>query len=740
MPAKRLNNRILLDVRPDRLDLRDREYRPPLISLPNAWPLKKDYEALLQIYKENKLILDQGKDGACTGFGLAAVINYLFIRDLFDANDGIVNAEMMKDRQVSSKMLYDMARMYDEWDGEDYEGSSCRGAMKGWHRHGVCKKTTWPHKHETDKDDKETYPLKEWSEEAVETPLGAYYRINEDSIVDMQAAIKEVGAIYCSAKVHKGWCLNETKELPTSDGTIKLPTIKYRLETKGGHAFAILGYNEYGFIVQNSWGDQWGHLGFAVLTYKDWVENGIDAWVAVRGATLKSNPSALKPNASPHTFSNHSLQTIGSDHTKRGSSTIGKALSYPYAKKDEKILPWSEGKAYNHTLVIGNNGRPKLTIVSASTPEESAKAICYTSIKEWMQNNKKNRKVVIYAQGGLNNEEDSINRTRVMAPYFKANNIYPIFVTWKTGVIESISNQIEDYKNSILFSAGIKPSSTRAKGFFGDWAQETLDYSIEVFSRNVMLKGIWSEMKENARHASDRAVPGYPQHDNTKAGAMVIMAKELEKLKNEFNCEIHLVGHSAGAILFGYWMKELTKRDLSINSLTLYAPACTLEFANKYYGKACNKNIFSKKDMHIHMMDDERERADNVKGIYKKSLLYLVSRALEDIHKTPLLGMAAAWEDTTDSKKKNIFNYAKENDIFNDAQYAEMKKWSKFAKKKNRTFHSKANDPVQTSLLGDHTNLAHGSFDNDINIIEKTIKQIEGVDKLKFPVKNLNGF
>ena len=33
----------------------------------------------------------------------------------------------------------------------------------------------------------------------------------------------------------------------------------------GGHAFAIVGYNEVGFLVQNSWGPEWGKGGFATL-------------------------------------------------------------------------------------------------------------------------------------------------------------------------------------------------------------------------------------------------------------------------------------------------------------------------------------------------------------------------------------------------------------------------------------------------------------------------------------------
>ena len=48
-------------------------------------------------------------------------------------------------------MLYDMAKRYDEWPGETlHEGSSARGAMKGWHKHGVCAEASWPQSAQTD--------------------------------------------------------------------------------------------------------------------------------------------------------------------------------------------------------------------------------------------------------------------------------------------------------------------------------------------------------------------------------------------------------------------------------------------------------------------------------------------------------------------------------------------------------------------------------------------------------------
>ena len=690
MPRHEYKNRVL-DARLDRLDLRDREYRPPLQSLPPEWPSKQFMEIVLPFYSKSKMILNQGKEGGCTGYGLAAVINYLLWREAvdFDSIEDIC-IENIEKITVSPNMIYNMAKVYDEWDGEDYEGSSCRGAMKGWHRHGVCRKTSWEHAANEKK-----LPKSDWVKEAVENPLGSYYRINKDSVTDMQSAIKEVGAIYCSSLIHSGWWLEESDILPI---------IECSEQSIGGHAFAIVGYNRDGFIVQNSWGEKWGHQGFAMIQYEDWVKNGTDAWVAVRGAPIHKG-------VSPRTFSNQSLEP-SLDNLKIG---ITKSAT----------SPWSEEKAYQHSLVIGNDGRPKLTIVEAQNPDMSVQIICHDNIAKWFKKSSDNRKIVIYTHGGMNSEESSINKIRVMAPYFKANGIYPLFVIWKTSALETISNQIEDKIKDIFSSVGIKSSSSQAKGILKK-SGEAIDCAIENFARKIAVKGSWTEIKENAKFASDRAVRGYAQHGNTKAGAMVLLAKELKKLKDNYGCEIHLVGHSAGSILFGYWMDELIKRELHVNSITFFAPACTMEFANKHYIKACDKKIFEKEKMFIHILDDERERADSV-AQYKKSVLYLISRALEDIHKTPLLGMQAAWN----------LSCAKDKDKFNSVKFADMERWAKFSQGVTCCIYSKFQSKVQTSIDGDYIDLSHLSFDNDIKIVENTIKQIKGVSELEFSVENL---
>ena len=48
-------------------------------------------------------------------------------------------------------------------------------------------------------------------------------------------------------------------------------------ENLGGHAVACVGYDEDGFIIQNSWGSDWGFGGMTKLLYED-MRYVIEAW------------------------------------------------------------------------------------------------------------------------------------------------------------------------------------------------------------------------------------------------------------------------------------------------------------------------------------------------------------------------------------------------------------------------------------------------------------------------------
>jgi predicted chitinase len=121
------------DTRRDPPDLRDRQFQPAPVLLPDVWPPESDVRARFDEYRV--LVMDQGTDASCTGYGLACVINFARWQKSGYA------PELKK---VSARMLYNFARRYDEYEGEDYDGSSCRGALKGWYNNGVCLESDWP--------------------------------------------------------------------------------------------------------------------------------------------------------------------------------------------------------------------------------------------------------------------------------------------------------------------------------------------------------------------------------------------------------------------------------------------------------------------------------------------------------------------------------------------------------------------------------------------------------------------
>lgn len=84
--TSKLASRRTLDAFPDRIDLRDWPYQPTLAGLPD----------MLANCGKVPVILDQGQEGACTGFALSAVINYLL-------------GQRGLKRVASPRMLYEMA-------------------------------------------------------------------------------------------------------------------------------------------------------------------------------------------------------------------------------------------------------------------------------------------------------------------------------------------------------------------------------------------------------------------------------------------------------------------------------------------------------------------------------------------------------------------------------------------------------------------------------------------------------
>jgi hypothetical protein len=687
---------VTLDARPDRPDLRDRIYQPPLVSLPHQYPPPEWIKTYLPKYSKAGLILDQGEEGACTGFGLGAVINYLLFRQF-------VIAKTPPSPTVSTRMIYHLARKYDEWPGEDYEGSSCRGAMKGWFHHGVCSGKLWPYR---DKNGAARFvpPDPKWTADAAQRPLGAYYRIMKDSITDLQAAINEVGAVYVSSDVHRGW----DSIVPTQSA---IPTIPWKTGTApvGGHAFALVGYDASGFVLQNSWGEDWGFHGFARVTYDDWLTNGDDAWVAVMGAPIAARAPAIMLA---------SLRTVSASDAHLSAGLANGATADAVAEPPRPNA-WNTETAVNHTVILGNDGLPDHVTLEDADAAAAVERVCYELPKAWLKSPKNGgRRVAVYAHGGLNDLTASLDRAKVMGPWFEQNGVYPVFIAWQSGVADTIENIIGDLIGSLI--SGAQDRKTRS---LVDTISDARDYLIEA-AAIVPARPIWSQMKQNAVAAS------------SGDGGMVTLAKCLAKLGEDYsNLEVHLVGHSAGAILLGAFLRQLASNQLTASTVSLYAPACTVAFANSTYLPAAEEKVIDPKRVACDVLSNSNELDDTV-GPYGKSLLYLVSRALEPSHKTPILGMEATWEPKLD--KEGVFAAPAPGRPNPDVAF-----WRKSWLKLSDDAQVLEKERVVEELPAFSIRSVHGCFDNWIEGIEQTLARILGLSspgRLPVRIQSLRGF
>lgn len=168
-----------------------------------------------QIIRWKGVWLDQGQEGACTGFGEEHV------RALTPYPQAVTNA--------SAQTVYYEARRLDEWPGEDYEGSSVNGAMLAARFYGHI--DSW-----------------KWAKTTQEARHGLSYH-----------GAGEAGTWWYDGMWN-----------PDADGFLH-PTGS----VVGGHAYAVAGYKTINgrraYRMENSWGQDWGQNGGAWLWEEDFA-------------------------------------------------------------------------------------------------------------------------------------------------------------------------------------------------------------------------------------------------------------------------------------------------------------------------------------------------------------------------------------------------------------------------------------------------------------------------------------
>ena len=124
------------------------------------------------------------------------------------------------------------------------------------------------------------------------------------------------------------------------------------------------------------------------------------------------------------------------------------------------------------------------------------------------------------------------------------------------------------------------------------------------------------------------------------------------------------------------------------------------------------------------MLTDGNERADGLpdarRDIYGKSLLYLVSRALDDVRKQPLLGMERALVKPDPAWVDDQWALGPGGKPNPDVA-AWLKRWPG-----GDLLQRVASPKVRITKAGDQIDASHGSFDNNIDVLTGTLERIRG--------------
>jgi hypothetical protein len=226
-------------------------------------------------------------------------------------------------------------------------------------------------------------------------------------------------------------------------------------------------------------------------------------------------------------------------------------------------------------------------------------------------------RLVFFVHGGLVGEDVGLSIAARQVGWWQRNGVYPIHFVWETGLGATIAQ--------LLKQIGARMPGVVSRDIF----DHTSDPLVEVAARALGGEKVWGGMKWSAARASE-----------ADGGARYV-AQRLAKFCGAHGgvVQVHAVGHSAGSIFLSHFMPEALNAGVPrFDTLQLLAPAVRvdvfLERLEAHIGKG--KGIA---DLTMYTMARDWERRDNVSGVYRKSLLYLVSRALEPNGETPILGL-----------------------------------------------------------------------------------------------------
>lgn len=211
-----------LTIEPSPLDKRD-------YLIESIIPGGGNLPELFDMRDSLKVVRDQGSEGTCAAFTASCIKEY---QEYFDTNF----TDYMSPRFIYSNRI-----------NQDSEGMYPRDVMKILHTVGSVPETTVPY-------DVTKFNIDEYLDIANKYKIKAY------------ASIKTIDGLKQSL-------------ITNGPALLAVPVYNYGVHMwkqfnheslKGGHAMTIVGWNNEGFIVRNSWGKKWQDNGYTIFPYEHW--------------------------------------------------------------------------------------------------------------------------------------------------------------------------------------------------------------------------------------------------------------------------------------------------------------------------------------------------------------------------------------------------------------------------------------------------------------------------------------
>jgi len=190
-------------------------------------------------------IYNQGNLGSCT----ANAIGFAFQYDEMKQKEG---SEFIPSRLF----IYYNERNMEGTTGYD-AGASIRDGIKSVYNIGVCDEKMWKYDISkfTEKPSIDCYKFAKKHESL------KYMRIKQD-LESMKQCLMDGYPFVFGASIYESFESENVKK----SGMVPMPDKSEQL--LGGHALSVVGYDDsYGFLVRNSWGDDWGLKGYCYMPY-----------------------------------------------------------------------------------------------------------------------------------------------------------------------------------------------------------------------------------------------------------------------------------------------------------------------------------------------------------------------------------------------------------------------------------------------------------------------------------------